>query len=1269
MTTLISLDQFKLYVGDYDLDSDPPNPIPDTKGQNDPNIDLVDTVSEVESLTKVYDMDAGQDVSVLMDEGNSSGSGNDDYVVLVPVSNFAGLDPATTYVYLYVQMGAAGGDTDGDGAIGDTDDDQTWVVNGGFHEWNLQNALIIQGMKFNDVNGDGTQDAGEDGLAGVTVYIDDDLDGIVEATDNNGVLDVGEQFDITDADGLYSFGGIPIFDADYTIYIREEVPPGQVPTTTLPVAVLIDSAAGAGSIIGIEDVPGLLIGNHVLTPSVAIDKDADVEGDCADVVGELITYTITVDNDGELALTNVVLEDDFEGAGNVTLTVTGDTNLNTILDVGEVWLSGDTGDDGIMGVDETWTYTYVREVTQEIIDDNGVDGTLDNTATVNADSVSDSVSDFDDASVDVCQYPTLDIDKEADVEGDCADVVGELITYTVTLDNIGNVSLENVVLEDDFEGGGNVTLTVTGDTNLNTILDVGEVWLSGDTGDDGIMGVDETWTYSYVRAVTQEMIDDNGVDGTLDNTATANADAVTSGEAADEVSDDASVDVCQYPTLDIDKEADVEGDCADVVGELITYTVTLDNIGNVSLENVVLEDDFEGGGNVTLTVTGDTNLNTILDVGEVWLSGDTGDDGIMGVDETWTYSYVRAVTQEMIDDNGVDGTLDNTATANADAVTSGEAADEVSDDASVDVCQYPTLDIDKEADVEGDCADVVGELITYTVTLDNIGNVSLENVVLEDDFEGNGNVTLTVTGDTNLNTILDVGEVWLSGDTGDDGIMGVDETWTYTYVREVTQEDIDSDGYGNGTLDNVATANADAVTTGEAAEEVSDDASVDVCQYPAITLVKDVKTDQTAGAYLPADNPNGPLASTSSTVDFRVTVTNTGNTSLENVTLSDTVDHNAVETDEVIDYNAINAEIDIDNDGTIDGLWSDYDEDQDGTLDDADGNFLTVDDFVLAPGASFAVFYSLDSALGQHENTAVVTADAATTGTDVTAEDDANYYVVESEDCVGVRTPGFWANAKWGQFWNLNANNPGTTATDQNALPQAGQPGFASGELLYAIDTNEDGFVNAIAGDGINDGQALDTGASGLLIGDYNMNGVTDVGEDTIFISLADAKALINASNKNIGDGKTADGIWMLGRDVVATWLNYLANNEESEGNCIGDVGGATNTPREYLDASIDWLQQFASDQNSGNANTNLNTSFHDGNTQAKFQFDGRIAPSSGAWQNPFTVGDEDIPVSAAAMHAALDGYNNTGKINGIEYCCDADSEVALAVLAQINLV
>jgi hypothetical protein len=38
-------------------------------------------------------------------------------------------------------------------------------------------------------------------------------------------------------------------------------------------------------------------------------------------------------------------------------------------------------------------------------------------------------------------------------------------------------------------------------------------------------------------------------------------------------------------------------------------------------------------------------------------------------------------------------------------------------------------------------------------------------------------------------------------------------------------------------------------------------------------------------------------------------------------------------------------------------------------------------------------------------------------------------------------------------------------------------------------------------------------------------------------------------------------------------------------------------------------------------------------------------------------------------MHSAIDRYNNTGQVMGVEFCCDADSELALGVLSQISLI
>ena len=82
IATQISLDRFEIYTS------------------SSGTIETTDGAGGLFAQNLAYNMDAGGDVSVLLDEANSTGSGTDDYAVLVPVTNFAGLDPATTYIYL-----------------------------------------------------------------------------------------------------------------------------------------------------------------------------------------------------------------------------------------------------------------------------------------------------------------------------------------------------------------------------------------------------------------------------------------------------------------------------------------------------------------------------------------------------------------------------------------------------------------------------------------------------------------------------------------------------------------------------------------------------------------------------------------------------------------------------------------------------------------------------------------------------------------------------------------------------------------------------------------------------------------------------------------------------------------------------------------------------------------------------------------------------------------------------------------------------------------
>src|SRR5262245_36900169 len=94
---LVSLNEFKLY----------------TSASPATLADFNNTTDELGSgFTKVYDLDAGGDKTLILKDDNS-GSGTDDYSVLIKASAFGNVDPEQTYVTLYVNMGSQSAPEDG----------------------------------------------------------------------------------------------------------------------------------------------------------------------------------------------------------------------------------------------------------------------------------------------------------------------------------------------------------------------------------------------------------------------------------------------------------------------------------------------------------------------------------------------------------------------------------------------------------------------------------------------------------------------------------------------------------------------------------------------------------------------------------------------------------------------------------------------------------------------------------------------------------------------------------------------------------------------------------------------------------------------------------------------------------------------------------------------------------------------------------------------------------------------------------------------------
>lgn len=229
--------------------------------------------------------------------------------------------------------------------------------------------------------------------------------------------------------------------------------------------------------------------------------------------------------------------------------------------------------------------------------------TIDNTVTVTGSSPSgtDDVTDTASETVDVEDTSaTIAVTKTADDTTDVA--AGQVVTYTYTVENTGNVTLTAISLADAHEGAINPT------PGSETLTDNGTLGDSTDAGVDGTWdtlapGDLVTWTATYT--VTQSDITSNGIDddNDLENTVTAtasspgNTDDVTN--TATEIIDLEDVNA----SLDVAKVADDDTDV--VVGQVITYTYTITNDGNVPITGISLSDNVTAGSGATPTPDAD----------------------------------------------------------------------------------------------------------------------------------------------------------------------------------------------------------------------------------------------------------------------------------------------------------------------------------------------------------------------------------------------------------------------------------------------------------------------------------------------------------------------------------------------------------------------------------------------------------------------------------------------------------------------------------------
>ncbi|MBK8444562.1 MAG: DUF11 domain-containing protein [Sphingobacteriales bacterium] len=330
-----------------------------------------------------------------------------------------------------------------------------------------------------------------------------------------------------------------------------------------------------------------------------------------------------------------------------------------------------------------------------------------------------------------------------DLGADNLATVGDIITYTYTATNTGNVTLTSVTLTEQlasFTGTGTLPTPAFTSSTMGSVA--------------GTLLVGESATYTATYAITQADIDATFVDnqamveGTAPDNTVVNdlsdssnpADVNETGTPSDPNGDDATNTPIPAPAISLVKGSslDLGADNAPNVGDIITYTYTATNTGNVTLTSVTLT---EQAASFTGTGTLPTPAFTSSTMGSV--------AGTLLVGESATYTATYAITQADIDATFVDnqamveGTApDNTVVDDlsdssnpADVNETGTPSDPNGDDATNTPIPAPVMTATKIStfiDANGDGDLNPGETVTYTIVLTNSSSIAALNVTFAD---------------------------------------------------------------------------------------------------------------------------------------------------------------------------------------------------------------------------------------------------------------------------------------------------------------------------------------------------------------------------------------------------------------------------------------------------------------------------------------------------------------------------------------------------------
>ncbi|QIK63877.1 hypothetical protein G7068_12240 [Leucobacter viscericola] len=403
-------------------------------------------------------------------------------------------------------------------------------------------ASSISGELWEDVNGNGTREAGEPAIEGTTVQLTRGGTTVASAT--------------TDANGIYRFA-----DLDPGEY-RVVVDTATLPATTGNWVNTASPAGGSNSESGLitvgegEDLADQNFGFRNNVPAVKLEKQGVVPAELR--AGEPITWTFTVTNTGNMDLSNIEVADQFPGMSSIAFG-SWPTATKDLLEPGQ-----------------SVTATATSPLTQAQLDGAMVENEA-RVAAVSSDAV--DVADTAAATVVLPRAATLDLVKTVSLASGAepsSAKAGDTLNYAFKVTNNGNVTLSNVELKDQLEG-------------LSTV----EFGAWPNPATPGVLKPGETVTATATLKLSQDHIEA----GSVSNTASASGELpLLPTETEPQQATDTATAVMDFtpsPAIQLQKSAHLSSG-ASGVGDSIRYDFVLTNTGSAELKGVALADKLAG---------------------------------------------------------------------------------------------------------------------------------------------------------------------------------------------------------------------------------------------------------------------------------------------------------------------------------------------------------------------------------------------------------------------------------------------------------------------------------------------------------------------------------------------------------------------------------------------------------------------------------------------------------------------------------------------------